>query len=84
MGGAIPHSHHHIRLRPATINITHLILQSVPRFLRLRADVGPTPLPPFDRSNCFLCIQASEKSTRGISLVDRKCLPTQKLSDLRF
>ena len=34
-----------------------------------------------DHSNPFLCVPASEKSTRGISLVDRECFPTTRAID---
>jgi len=72
MGGVIPLNHHHIRLLLVTISPTLLILQSVPHFLRLHADVSYTSFSQLDRSNPLLCVVASERSTRGISLVDRK------------
>lgn len=84
MGGTTPLNHHHIPPPLATINITLLTLQSVPRFLPLHADVSFVPLSELDSSNPLLCPPASEKSTRGISLVDRKCLPTRMPSDLQF
>lgn len=74
MGGATPLNHHHTRLLLATISITFLIPQFVLCSLCPHVDASPASFPPFDPSNPHSGPVASEKSTRGISLVDRKFL----------